>query len=211
MTQKERQERSRRAILQAALDEFGALGYDGSSMEHICSSHSISKGMMYHYYASKDALFLACVSEVFQDLHRFLLEHLDGVLTLPSFEAVKSYFLLREHFFQARPREKRLFENAMLYPPAHLAEQIRELRAPIRAENDRFLHQILARMTLRPDVDAGKAMRYLDSVYTAFWPLLEQYQAHNRDLYAMLRGAVELLDMMLFGIAEQRDVMAARN
>ena len=31
--------------------------------------------------------------------------------------AVKAYFMLREQFFQSRPRHKRIFETAMLRPP----------------------------------------------------------------------------------------------
>lgn len=61
MTQKERQERSRKEIYQAALEEFGTYGYDKVNMERICGNHGISKGMMYHYYSNKDELFLLCV------------------------------------------------------------------------------------------------------------------------------------------------------
>lgn len=204
MRQQERQERSRRMILQAAMEEFGTQNYDSVSMERICSGHGISKGMMYHYYASREVLFLACVSEVFRDLHRFLQEHWGKIQALPVFEAVQGYFLLREQFFEGRPWEKHIFENAMFYPPAHLAEQIWELRTPIREGNDRFMREILSHMTLRAGVNAEQAARYLNSVYTVFWPFLEQYQAHIKDLHAMLKGSEELLDMALFGIAERR-------
>lgn len=61
MKQQERQERSRREIFQAAMEEFGAHGYDKVSMENLCTRHGISKGMMYHYYSNKDELFLLCV------------------------------------------------------------------------------------------------------------------------------------------------------
>ena len=56
MTQKERQERSREMIYQAALQEFGTYGYGGVNMEGICGRHGISKGMMYHYFSRKDDL-----------------------------------------------------------------------------------------------------------------------------------------------------------
>ncbi len=68
MKQQERQERSRREIFQAAMEEFGAHGYDKVSMENLCTRHGISKGMMYHYYSNKDELFLLCVQDVFQNL-----------------------------------------------------------------------------------------------------------------------------------------------
>ena len=57
MTQKERQERSRKEIYQAALEEFGTYGYDKVNMERICGNHGISKGMMYHYYSNKTSCF----------------------------------------------------------------------------------------------------------------------------------------------------------
>ena len=72
MTQKERQARSRREILQAAQEEFGSSGYDGVNMEGICTRHGISKGMMYHYYSNKDELFLLCVQDTFQELKAYV-------------------------------------------------------------------------------------------------------------------------------------------
>ena len=68
MTQKERQERSKREILVAAMEEFGTHDYEVVTMDSICGNHGISKGMMYHYYPNKDALFLLCVQTTFQDL-----------------------------------------------------------------------------------------------------------------------------------------------
>ena len=72
MTQKERQERSRALIIQAATEEFGTLGYDNVSVELICRKHGISKGMMYHYYRGKDDLFLECVGHTFVLLCQYI-------------------------------------------------------------------------------------------------------------------------------------------
>lgn len=203
MTQKERQERSRKAIIRAAREEFGRAGFDTVTMDSICANHGISKGMMYHYYANKDELFLACVEEIFRSLHPFLADNRAVMAELPAFEAVKEYFLLRETFFRDCPEQKRIFENAVLSPPEHLAAQIRELRAPIKAENDRFLQQVFDRIDVREGVSRERAARYLSSIYTVFWTLLKHYQEHTADLDEMLKGSEELLDMMLFGIADR--------
>ena len=159
---------------------------------------------MYHYYANKDELFLACTSEVFQALNHYLQNKIDSLANQPVFEAIKHYFFLRETFFQTRPREKHVFENAILYPPKHLADQIQTLRQPIREENNYFLRQLLSRVQLREGLEREQAARYLNSVYTAFWTILEQYSPWNRtsDLHTMLSEAGELLNMFLFGIAD---------
>ena len=74
MTQRERQEHAKKTIFQAALAEFGAQPYETVTMDRICSRHGISKGMMYHYFSSKDELFLLCVKELFQSLQVYIQE-----------------------------------------------------------------------------------------------------------------------------------------
>lgn len=47
-------EQMRRRILDSALEVFGAEGYDGASMNAICTRAGISKGIIYHYFAGKE-------------------------------------------------------------------------------------------------------------------------------------------------------------
>ena len=72
MRQEEKNRKSRELILGYAFDEFAENGYTGSSLNQICARGSISKGLLYHYYANKDALYLACVGRLFQDMTAFL-------------------------------------------------------------------------------------------------------------------------------------------
>ena len=203
MTQKERQARSRQMILQAALEEFGRADFEAVTMDRICAGHGISKGMLYHYYANKEELFLACAANIFQELNRYLQCEMEQIAQQPAFEAIKQYFLLRETFFQTRPKEKHVFENAVLYPPKHLTEQLQALRRPIREENDLFLRRLLSRMELREGIDQEQVARYVNSIYAVFWTILEQYHPKSgaSDLHTMLSEAGELLSMVLFGVA----------
>ena len=203
MTQKERQERSKQVIFQAALSEFGRTDFEAVTMDSICANHGISKGMMYHYYANKDELFLACAAEIFEELNDYLQSKISSLTDQPVFQAMKQYFLLRETFFQTRPREKHIFENAVIYPPNHLTDRIQALRQPIREDNDRFLRQLLSRTELREGLEKERVARYLNSIYAAFWTFLKQYHPRGKtaDLHSMLSETEELLNMMLFGIA----------
>lgn len=202
MTQKERQERSRREIFQAALEEFGAQGYDSVTMDGICSRHGISKGMMYHYYANKDELFLLCVQDAFQALLAQIQKEAAELEGQSAIDRIKNYFLIRERFFQAHPKQKMIFESAMLRPPRQLVEQIQALRAPIREMNRQFMSQVTAQMTLRPGLDREKVTRYLEGLESHFWSLAAQYQPEHssQDLHSMLEVAEDLLDVVLFGV-----------
>ena len=54
-------ERTRRAILQAAREQFHQLGYDGASIRGIAAGANIDPSMVMRYYGSKEGLFAAAV------------------------------------------------------------------------------------------------------------------------------------------------------
>lgn len=72
MKQEERNSRTRGALLGAAMHEFASHGYEAASMNVICAESGVSKGNLYHYYSSKEELYLACLSDGFQELTAFL-------------------------------------------------------------------------------------------------------------------------------------------
>lgn len=207
MKQKERQERSRKEIFQAAMEEFGSNDYDKVTMESICTRHKISKGMMYHYYSGKDELFLQCVEAMFQMLKEYVEQKAPAVTEQNSFQAIKDYFLIREYFFEDHPQEKRIFENAMLRRPKHLAEQIREIRKPIREMNRIFIEKVVARMKLRPGLNQRQVIRYLESMEYSFRTVLLQYQEEEgaEDIHAMLKLVEEVVDMVFFGVVQRTE------
>ena len=210
MTQKERQERSKEEICQAAMEEFGTLGYDKVTMERICGNHGISKGMMYHYYSNKDELFLLCVERTFADLKSHVERDMGTLAGQSLLDTIKSFFMTRESYFQLHPLRKTVFEDAMLHPPKHLVDQIQELRAPIREVNRQFIRHLVAEMPLRPEVDPQMAARYLESVEYFFQSVMRNYQGGRAgtDLHTMFETAGEILDMVLFGIMRQSEAGA---
>lgn len=204
MTQKERQAQSRKEILQASLEEFGAVGYAQATVDSICARRHISKGMMYHYYKGKDDLFLLCAADMFEKLSAFLAAHEpDAADAQPSaFASLAAYYQCREAFFTAHPAYWKVFENAMLYPPAHLESRLRALRAPVWEHNRRFLQRVTQQYPLRDGLGEEQVIRYLESVDYAFQVILERYDAKNeaRGFRDMLCLTDEILDMLLFGV-----------
>ena len=204
MTQQERQKRSKEKIYQAALDEFGAYGYDAVNMERICGRHGISKGMMYHYYANKDELFLLCVARNFAELKAYLEQNLQQAEGQNTLQTIRDHLMMRERFFQRHGKQRKVFEAAMFRPPGHLREQIWQLHAPIREINQQFLKRLVARMPLRPGLDPEKVARYLGSIEYSL-PYYQQGAA-GQSLHDMLETVGEVLDMALFGVLRQADV-----
>lgn len=56
MTQEERSERSRAAILEAALQMFSRQGFRGTSIRDVAARAGVSTGSVYHHFRDKEAL-----------------------------------------------------------------------------------------------------------------------------------------------------------
>lgn len=74
MKREEKNRQTRQRIMDSALQEFARQGYGASSVNAICSAEGISKGIIYHYFETKDDLYLACVEDCFQRLTEYLRE-----------------------------------------------------------------------------------------------------------------------------------------
>jgi TetR/AcrR family transcriptional regulator len=60
-----------RRILDVATREFSARGYDGARVDHIMQLSKVSKNLIYHYFGSKEKLFIAVLEQAYQGLHEY--------------------------------------------------------------------------------------------------------------------------------------------
>lgn len=61
-------ERTKAQILDAALKEFAAHGYDGSTIHKIARRAACNPRLIYHYFGSKDDLYLAALRQVYSEI-----------------------------------------------------------------------------------------------------------------------------------------------
>jgi AcrR family transcriptional regulator len=59
---------TRRALLDAARRRFGASGFGGTTLDQVAADARVTKGALYHHFASKEQLFLKVYDEVEADL-----------------------------------------------------------------------------------------------------------------------------------------------
>ena len=73
---------SREKIIRAAFKEFGEHGYEGASTNQICLAAGISKGLLYHYFGSKEKLFLSVCDCCIQDIEEELIGLMENNIAL---------------------------------------------------------------------------------------------------------------------------------
>lgn len=190
MKRTERNKKSRDFILMHAFAEFSAHGYAGSRLNQICARGNISKGLLYHYYADKDALYISCVAMLFQDMVDYLQERID----LASL-TVDQYFSVRLQFFQQHPLHRQMFYDVLMYPQSHLAEQIEQCRAAFDQFNNTALRTILEKEQLADSVTLDQAIKQ----FRAFVNFLGVYIREDSAADAEQKAG-ELLHTMLYGL-----------
>ena len=206
MKQEERRSRSYACILRSAQQMFGRWGYGRVNMEQISSEYGISKGMLYHYFRSKDDLFLACAKDFFQAICDLLDAEVSACAGEPPAQRMQSFFLHCEAYFRGHGWSRKLYADLILDPPEHLKQQIEDLRRPLIERSQAFLRSIISQVDLYDHVSPEEALSYLSFVGQCFWNMPGKCQMDIEELsWEQFReNTSKMVRFMLFGIAVER-------
>lgn len=106
-------EKRRRQIMETGLELFAELGYSSTSISRIAQKASISKGLMYNYFSSKEELLVTIIDNGIGEMFKTFDPDKDGVLTAAEFE-----FFIGELFELLSERRQfyRLYFTLMMQP-----------------------------------------------------------------------------------------------
>lgn len=201
MNRNEKNMLTRQKIVDSAMLEFGSRSYGEASMNTICTSGKISKGIIYHYFKDKDELYLLCVRECFDKLTDYL-SRATSLDNVPITAALQRYFDARIAFFAEHPAYLKLFYNAVISPPAHLEAAIDNISAELDAQAVSILTAMLQGVKLRENITIPEVIEvfceYQDFVNARFQmraagegTLREHEERCRRSLQIMLYGVIE--------------------
>jgi len=190
---------SRQLILSAAQDEFAAYGLNGARIDRIASRVGASKNLIYHYFGSKDRLYLT----VLESIYRGMREEQDDLALqeLPPIEGMRRLVANTFDHFVRSPALIRLMSIENIHFAKHLKKStsVKPLYGPLL----RTIRSLLAKGqdagVFRRNVDpvdlyismSGLAYFYLSNRHSLSWifdqPLdepkrLQQRRAHVVDV-----------------------------
>jgi len=146
-------DRTREAILVAAQDEFAAKGLAGGRVNVIARNSGANKRMIYHYFGSKNGLYLAALERVYEGLRgeeRTL--HLDH---LAPEVAIRRLVEFNFDYSRAHPELISLINNENLHRARHLrkSKKVRDLHSPFVKLIRDILKRGVAKGVFRPGLD----------------------------------------------------------
>jgi AcrR family transcriptional regulator len=131
----------RELILRAAMNRFGASGYDAARLDDIAADAGVTKPILYRHFGSKQGLYLAVLARHREDLPGFL-ENLPPEADLESLaRAILDGWLAYAHENQQRWR--------MLFRDQGGGEEIRRARADV---HERAREVLAAFLADRPEI-----------------------------------------------------------
>ena len=82
-------EKTRAAILKAALEEFAKEGVAGARTDEIARRAGVNKALLYYYFKDKEGLYAAALEHVFTGLHNQVMEVLNNTALPPRTRLLK--------------------------------------------------------------------------------------------------------------------------
>lgn len=202
MTQEEKTERTKERIFEAAMEEFGKNGYTSATIGTICSKYGIAKGLLYHNFASKEALYLACVSRCFDKVTTYLEAQEIGT-------DLHRYMERRIHYFSRHPLYARIFFEAVLQPPTGLEAEIKKRRKNFDRLNQHIYRQALSALQLRDGITEATALEYYTIMQEMFNGYFSSPAYAGKDFMIKIADHEEklaqMLDILLYGLAEKEN------
>jgi AcrR family transcriptional regulator len=148
-------------LFRAALSEFAGKGYALSSTNEITRAAGISKGLLFHYYGSKKALFLHVVERSIDFLmERFTAEGKPEESKDP-FDWIMERSIVKMKLAAEQPEMYKLIFSAFAETPTELAAEMGEIYRRLFALSASFLGRAFDPSLLREGVDPAKAMDLL--------------------------------------------------
>lgn len=197
MKRTERTELTVSKILKAALEEFGANGYVGGSINNICKK-GINKGLIYHNFKDKDELYLVCLENSCEKLISLIEE---SGCTSDRLQ----YLDLRMYFFTEYPNEAHILFEAVLQPCEKLRDRIKQILEPFEEINEKIYRNVVSGLTLRDGVteeDAVEYFRHMQRMFNGYFSSVYCRMTAYKQIAEHEMKLSVLLDFMLYGIAK---------
>ncbi|MCU1349366.1 MAG: uncharacterized protein JWO56_2396 [Acidobacteria bacterium] len=172
MQRDQKSERSRRQVLDAALDLFSHQGYRGTTLREIAEGAKVSVGNVYHHFPEKEAIFKTLLDEYWQitasDRYPFRRALLSG--DFPN-DLERLGLAARESVRQYRKYFALVYVDVIEFDGTHIRKFYREL--PERflnfLQSGGFMDSIQGR--LRPGVSPVSALLITSRIFFNYFSL----------------------------------------
>lgn len=191
---------TRAKILAAAQRAFVTHGLNGARVDQIAEASGVNKNLIYHYFGSKDDLYLEVLETIYTGLRAHQAD--DDLRALPPVAAMTRLVESTFDHFAATPELIRLMSVENIHYAAHLkrSNRVKPLYGGLLDTLEGILKRGQASGDFRPRVDAvdlylsisGLAYFFLSNQHTLSW-LLDRDFVSPRRMASRRRHVVDMV------------------
>lgn len=191
-------------ILGIALMEFAEHGYDWANTNRICKAADVSKGLIFHYFGSKQMLYMSVVEKCIDDILVFFkfISVKEEDFTL----AILKYFQYRMKFFKDHPMHYKMLMQAINSTPKEIKPEVDKKLIEVNNLAEGVLLKHFKKLQLKEGVKSETALSLivmvLGMIDSRYVPLLYDNNGFSQEQYNIVENECgELIKLVLYGIA----------
>jgi TetR/AcrR family transcriptional regulator len=179
---------TRQLLLDVATQQFADYGYDGARVDKIVAACGVSKNLLYHYFDSKEALFVAVMEQAYSQMR--LRQSEWSFADLEPSEAIERLVVYTFDHFWEQPNIINLLNTENLHKARHITQSkgIFQLYNPLRQTILEILKRGQSAGIFRDDVDvvdlyitiSGLSYFYFSNRYTLSYIFQQDLSAEDR-------------------------------
>lgn len=149
-------------IVTSFIDELSVHGYENANTNTVCAKAEVSKGLLFHYYESKEKLFLHIANETLDMLENYFngfdIENLNFIGAINKFTYEKAIF------FSDNPQYFKLFAIILFEVPKNLEKILNEKIEKIMSVIKQKLGLLLIKENLKKNVTITEVINLIFSI-----------------------------------------------
>ncbi|KKM08929.1 hypothetical protein SY88_20910 [Clostridiales bacterium PH28_bin88] len=196
-------------ILHACLAEFAEYGYERANTNRICEAAEVSKGLIFHYFGSKQKLFMLAVEKCINDILAYF--NVFSVDDQDFLSAMLKYSEQKMKFFMENPLHYKMLMQAFYNAPNELKPEIDQKRREVYDIGENIILELLTRLPLKDGVNREQALSLIMAVSNIiegkYISTLSNQDGFSTEQYkAVEKEYIELMKLVLYGIADERAI-----
>lgn len=149
-------------IMKASLEEFSEFGFDKASTDRISQRAGVSKGLIFHYFGSKENLYMttmnSCIDDVLYEFDNVEFQETDFISKLMKMMEVKY------NFFKKHPLHYKLMVNGFYDSPKKLQKKLEHSYSELKQIGYNSIVHMIKDLPVKKDITIEEIVAIIVSI-----------------------------------------------
>ncbi len=149
-------------IMSASLEEFSEFGFDKASTDRVSQRAKVSKGLIFHYFGSKENLYMTtmnkCINDVFEEFNNIEFPDTDFMSKLIKMTEIKY------NFFIKHPQHYKLIVNGFYDSPKKLRKKLEQRYSELKQVGFDIFVDMIKELPIRKGISVDEIVLMIMSI-----------------------------------------------